>query len=178
MTALPAIRQATPDDAAEIVRLAEVMYDAVDMPAHDEWRKASEADVRLRLRGDDLWGWVIDADREQGGGASGALAASAFVDRYPRLAPPTEYRPWRGYVQWVCTDPAYRRRGYARALMLRVIELADAEGVSLELHASPWGRPLYEELGFAPFPAVEYPAEVRGVPMVRRAPRLDVTSHA
>ncbi|MGH7561050.1 MAG: GNAT family N-acetyltransferase [Gemmatimonadales bacterium] len=49
----------------------------------------------------------------------------------------------------VYTEPPWRRRGIARALMQRIIEWARAEQVDgLVLHAAPDGRVLYEELGF------------------------------
>lgn len=81
----------------------------------------------------------------------------------------------RGHIQWVCTDEGYRRRGYARALMDRLIADSDARGIeTLELVSSPFARSLYPPLGFVEWPPVEYPPDVRGVPMQRRAkPRSD-----
>jgi GNAT superfamily N-acetyltransferase len=50
----------------------------------------------------------------------------------------------------VYTEPAYRRRGLARALMHEVLAWArDTRLESLVLHAAPAGRALYEALGFA-----------------------------
>jgi ribosomal protein S18 acetylase RimI-like enzyme len=156
------------------------MYAAVDIDADDAWRSNALRQVRERLGGGDLWGWVIDADAADGGsGTGGKLAASALINRHPRLSPPGQSADWRAYVQWVSTDPNYRRRGYARALMLRVIEAADAHGVDVvDLHSSPFGRDLYLELGFTESPAVHYPADVRGVPMQRRAQRSGDGGHA
>ena len=49
----------------------------------------------------------------------------------------------------VYTEPPYRRLGLARALMGRILEWAETDGIdSLVLHAAPAGRPLYESLGF------------------------------
>jgi ribosomal protein S18 acetylase RimI-like enzyme len=166
----PSIREAVLADAAEIVRLGELMYAAVDIVADDAWRANAMRQVESRLGAGDLWAWVIDADASSGGtGAGGPLAASALVNRHPRLGPPGQAADWRAYVQWVSTDPLYRRRGYARALMLRVLEFADHERIDVvELHSSPFGRSLYAELGFHESPAVHYPPDVRGVPMARR----------
>jgi ribosomal protein S18 acetylase RimI-like enzyme len=161
------VRAADLADAPEIVRLGELMYAAVDIPADDAWRRNALRQLESRWGHGDLWAWVIDADVDDGGtGAGGRLAASALVNRAPRLAPPGQLADWRAYVQWVSTDPSYRRRGYARSLMLRVLEFARVEGLDIvELHSSPFGRELYGALGFRESPAVDYPADVRGVPM-------------
>lgn len=173
MTGTPRVRPALPSDAPEIVRLGELMYAAVEVHADDEWRANSLNQLVERLAGEDLWGWVIDADADDGGsGPGGRLAACGFVNRNPRLTIPGLLADARGYVQWVSTDEAYRRRGYARAIMERIIADADARGIEvLELHSSPFARDLYLKLGFVCWPGVEYPADVRGVPMQRRAPR-------
>ena len=50
----------------------------------------------------------------------------------------------------VYTEPAWRRRGVADALMRQVIRWAEAERLDrLVLHASDEGRALYQRLGFA-----------------------------
>jgi GNAT superfamily N-acetyltransferase len=50
----------------------------------------------------------------------------------------------------VYTEPAFRRRGLAREVMLEILAWARTAGIeSLVLHAAPAGRPLYEALGFA-----------------------------
>lgn len=57
-----------------------------------------------------------------------------------------------GAVAWIAmmlVDPAYRRRGVGRALMVRALETLERMGVhSVRLDATPLGRPLYESLGF------------------------------
>lgn len=171
MTGSPRVRPALPSDALEIVRLGELMYAAVDILADDEWRATAVRQVRERLTGEDLWGWVIDADAPDGGsGPGGRLAASGLVNRHPRLSPPGQLADARAYIQWVSTDEAYRRRGFARAIMERIIEDSAVRGFEvLDLHSSPFARGLYAELGFRESPAVDYPADVRGVPMQLRA---------
>jgi GNAT superfamily N-acetyltransferase len=54
-------------------------------------------------------------------------------------------------VQNVYTDPAWRKRGVARALMAVVMQWASERSLDrLVLHASEEGRPLYVSLGFGP----------------------------
>lgn len=55
-----------------------------------------------------------------------------------------------GYLAQVGVDPAYQRRGLARALTEAILATADARGHRwLELDATPAGAPLYRSLGFA-----------------------------
>lgn len=49
------------------------------------------------------------------------------------------------------TEPEFRRRGFGRKLMERMIAWCRAQGYkTVSLHASDAGRPLYESLGFRP----------------------------
>jgi len=51
----------------------------------------------------------------------------------------------------VYTEPEWRGRGIARALMKVLMEWAAGQGADrLVLHASDAGRPLYQSLGFEP----------------------------
>lgn len=173
MSAAHHVRPALPADAAELVRLAELMYTSVELACDDAWRESALRQVGSRLAGDDLWGWVIDADAEYGGsGPGGRLASSGLVNLNPRLAIPGMIADARGFVQWVCTDTEYRGRGYAKAIMQRILDDSDERGIEvLELLATPAARSLYLSLSFVYWPPVDYPADVRGVPMQRRAPR-------
>jgi GNAT superfamily N-acetyltransferase len=50
----------------------------------------------------------------------------------------------------VYTEPAHRRRGLARRLMVAMLDWLREQGYgTVSLHASDYGRPLYESLGFA-----------------------------
>lgn len=62
--------------------------------------------------------------------------------------------PWHpdgraGYVQWMSTDPAFRRRGLGRAVLRAVLDWFEDCGVeNVELHATAEGAPLYRSEGF------------------------------
>jgi GNAT superfamily N-acetyltransferase len=60
--------------------------------------------------------------------------------------------PLGNRVAWIgmmLVHPEFRRRGIARALMLRAIELLRNRGfATIGLDATPLGKPLYEQLGF------------------------------
>lgn len=58
-----------------------------------------------------------------------------------------------GYVTSVFTDPAYRRRGYSRAIMQGLLRWFRERDVGrVDLHASVDGEPLYRALGFEDHP--------------------------
>lgn len=62
----------------------------------------------------------------------------------------------RGFVSNVYTRPTYRRQGISRALMTTLVAWAREQGLlRLILWASDMGRPLYEDLGFAPSRGLE-----------------------
>jgi len=77
----------------------------------------------------------------------GQLAATTTLICYgTRLA-------WAGMV---LTAPTFQRRGFARALMTRALELARERQIeTVKLDATDQGRPLYESLGFVPECAIE-----------------------
>jgi GNAT superfamily N-acetyltransferase len=53
------------------------------------------------------------------------------------------------WVGMVLTRPEYQRRGLARGLLARALELADRRGIeTVKLDATEQGMPLYEEFGF------------------------------
>ena len=54
------------------------------------------------------------------------------------------------WIAMVLTDPAFRRRGLANALLEHAISFAESRGASsIWLDATEMGRPVYEKLGFA-----------------------------
>ncbi|HLK33520.1 MAG TPA: GNAT family N-acetyltransferase [Terriglobales bacterium] len=64
---------------------------------------------------------------------------------------PRDSQTRRPMIVNIYTEPAYRRRGLARRLMTAMLDWARQEGFgTVSLHASDFGRPLYESLGFKP----------------------------
>ncbi|HUI02161.1 MAG TPA: GNAT family N-acetyltransferase [Acidimicrobiales bacterium] len=141
------MRAAVPDDAPEVVRLAELMYRSLGMAHDDEvwaaWRRAAAAVVRLRL-GPALR--VVVAERPAGDGRLVACGAGTIVTRLPN---PSHADARVGYVQWMSTDVAFRRRGLGRAVLEALLAWYEEAGVdNVELHASPAGVALYRSAGF------------------------------
>ena len=76
-----------------------------------------------------------------------ASAGALLRDGYPAVI--TGVR--QGYVFGVSVKPHARKRGLATALTQHCVEWLKAQNVSrLQLHASPFGRPIYEKMGFIP----------------------------
>ncbi len=137
-------------DVGEVVRLAGVMYRSLGAgpPAVPEerfaaWAADAAAEVRRRLGRDLVVAVCEEPDRP---GRLVACGAGNVAVRLPN-AWHVDHRV--GYVQWMSTDPAHRRRGYARAVLRRLMAWYQAEGIGVvELHASSEGAPLYRSEGF------------------------------
>jgi GNAT superfamily N-acetyltransferase len=97
------------------------------------------------------------AKRTAEGGAQWYLAkvgeefvgsACAYVD--DSWASTLLEHPQNGWIIGVYVVPEYRRRGIARALTEAALSwLRSTECVEAKLHASPYGRGIYDSLGFA-----------------------------
>ncbi|WAZ22824.1 GNAT family N-acetyltransferase [Streptomyces cinnabarinus] len=88
------------------------------------------------------WGFLLTAGKGYGiDDPEGGLVSACVVTRYG----PHE-RPDLAAIGMVLVAERHARRGIGRHLMRHVVSAMDT--VPLTLHATPNGRPLYEELGF------------------------------
>ena len=142
-------RRATVADVPEIVRLAVVMYLALEAPppppgGWEGWTAEAEAHLARRLDQDVVVFVVDDPDAP---GHLVSCGAGTVWTRLPNAWYPAD--PRAGYVQWMSTEPEFRRRGLNRLVLRALLDWFDAEGIQLvELHASPMGAPLYRSEGF------------------------------
>jgi len=134
-------------DAALIASHRRAMFAAMggyDEALLDGIRSASEPWLARMMSEGKYLGWITT---EEGRAiASGGLL---ILDWPPHPFDPAGEK--RGYLLNFFVDAEYRRRGLARALV--EICLAEARRRSIRvvsLHASPEGRPVYEQLGFRP----------------------------
>jgi GNAT superfamily N-acetyltransferase len=145
MPTAPALRLATPDDV-EI--LADAWYamleeDRLLAPrVEPQWRSYITSDFRMGISlGSQLW-LVAEADGR-------IVATGAAFLRGGRSA--LALTGLNATIAGVYTFPEYRRRGLARAIVTRLIDLCRTQGCrAIRLRASEQGRPLYEQLGFVP----------------------------
>jgi GNAT superfamily N-acetyltransferase len=123
-----------------------MMYESMGLDASGEdWRENAAKLMAERLGGDEAVVFVVDDP--DGAGALAACGAAAVIQRLP--GPTTPSGRW-GYVQWMSTEPRYRRRGLARAIVAAIIGWLEARGIhNVELHATPEGEPLYRSFGFS-----------------------------
>jgi GNAT superfamily N-acetyltransferase len=149
------IRPATPEDAPVIARHRAGMFrdmGQVTPEAYDALVVVAESRLRETLASGEYVAWLALAPEDD------AVIGGAGAQR--RLAFPHPHRFEDGTVGVsegrhaivlnVYTEPAWRRRGVAEALMRQVIRWAESERLDrLVLHASDEGRPLYQRLGFA-----------------------------
>lgn len=143
------VRAAISADAPEVVRLRRVMFQA--MTGRDEpgpWEEAAEKLLREQLSGQGeltTGVFVVDAD-----GPGGGLAACAVGTVEQRLPAPGHPTGRFGFIFSICTDPAYRGRGYARMVTEALLDWLAERGVTrVDLHATADAEHLYRELGFS-----------------------------
>ncbi|MGX1135473.1 GNAT superfamily N-acetyltransferase [Streptomyces glaucescens] len=151
-------RLAGPDDALEIARLRSELI--LSEPLDETWLAVCRDQLAVRLGpGGDARACVVE------GGSGLASCALAFLQ--PLLPAPKYPAGLAARIHSVATEPAYRRRGYARAAVAALLDHLEREGVTLyELHAGEGSAPLYEALGFRHEPALmrmtRFPGAVGG----------------
>ncbi|MCD0485795.1 GNAT family N-acetyltransferase [Streptacidiphilus sp. ASG 303] len=152
--AAPGVRAARPGDAPELARLRLLMFQAMagdsSRVRSGPWQDATEALLRRELAdpGSRFAAFVTDdPDRP------GRLASCAVGTLEPRLPAPAHPGGLFGFVFNVCTDPAQRGRGHARACTEALLAWFDARGATrVDLHATPGAEALYRGLGFTDHP--------------------------
>ncbi|MFD6421928.1 GNAT family N-acetyltransferase [Streptomyces sp. NPDC060198] len=146
-TPAPKARRATVDDVPALVRLRALMMAGMGVPIGPEdapWRNAAAHWFAERLpREDEFAAFVVD-DPELG------VVSNAVGACEHRAPGPRSLSGLRGHVFNVSTEPAARKRGYARACTEALLRWFDEEtGVTMvDLNATPDGAHLYEALGF------------------------------
>lgn len=94
------------------------------------------------LRAGSYIGWLAENSSGRVVGGGGIVIAA-----WPGY--PGEDHAKRAWILNMYTEPEARRRGVARRLMRTMIDWCKREGyAAVSLHASAYGRPLYESLGF------------------------------
>lgn len=145
------VRRALPEDAAEVLRLRQVMIDSMwPVDGSTDWHVESLPTLRARLAEPDGDFAAFVVEHPERAGALAALVVGTIEYRIGRAGDPHGIT---GYVFSVATDPDARRRGYARACMDALLEWFRARGASkIHLTASADAAPLYASLGFKPKP--------------------------
>lgn len=137
-------RLAVRADTAEVVRLAGVMFDSISVERPSpEWQAEGQRRF-LEGLGRDMAGVVVDHPDQQG-----RLVASAVGMINHRMPTPGNVDGRVGYVQWVCVEEGFRRRGLGREVMVGLLDWFEVAGVKVvELRATAMAEALYRSLGF------------------------------
>ncbi|MGD1906913.1 MAG: GNAT family N-acetyltransferase [Leptolyngbyaceae cyanobacterium] len=141
-------RPATPED-----------WDTIAQHFHDLWRDNGVPETGIRpdwqaLTLDFIQTATATLDyqafvAEVQGEIVGSVGGQRFAGLYPNALMP-EQRCY-GYLWNVYVVATYRRQGMGRALTQRAVAYLKSLGCTrIILHASPFGQPLYEQMGFQP----------------------------
>jgi ribosomal protein S18 acetylase RimI-like enzyme len=138
------IRRATPADAEAIADQRLLMFTDAGVPKHADlprMRTNFIPWVRARLIDDTYAGWLVEHE--------GRLVAGSglwVMDWPPHFLDP---EPRRAYLLNFYVAPEMRRRGLARELLALTVAEAKARSIKVVvLHASKYGKPVYEQNGF------------------------------
>jgi GNAT superfamily N-acetyltransferase len=124
--------------------LGDPIFERLNQP---DWTAAQTEAVRSSCTSDERDVFVAVVDGQPVGFA--AVAVNAFHERM-------------GVVDIIAVDPAYQRRGIARALMERSIQHMRAQGMDIAAVGTGGdpghgpARALYEALGYTALPGVRY----------------------
>ena len=138
------MRLATAADAELIAEQRRRMF--VEMGQTDDARMSAMVAnfvpwVRERLKVGTYVGWLREEDGQVVAG--GGMWLMDFPPHW------MDSGPVRAYLLNFYVDPAFRGRGYARELLETAVDEARRRGIKVvSLHASKFGRPLYESSGF------------------------------
>jgi ribosomal protein S18 acetylase RimI-like enzyme len=142
----PTARLAAADDVPEVVRLRRVLFESVAETGRD-WEPRCAEVLHRALSDGSMIVAVVDAP------SGGGLAAAGSGEIQQRLPGPRNPSGLLGYIGTVATDPAWRRQGMARAVMLLLLGELERRGIRrVELHATSGSEPLYRSVGFAERP--------------------------
>ena len=143
--ALITFRETSADDLEEILQHRRLMFLDMGHPEAvlDVIVETCRPQIRQYLAEGSYRGWFAVA-------RDGRVAAGVGLLITPLVSGPlAPENVHRAYLLNVYTYPEFRKRGLARELTQRAIDYCRTEGFKvLWLHASKYGRPLYESMGF------------------------------
>ena len=141
------IRPATPADIPHVLHHRQRMFADMGKGTTAELETmavTTAAYLREAMPAGRYRGWLAETAGARVVGGTGIAIA-------PWPGSPDDQSPRRGWILNVYTEREFRRRGIGRRLMDTAVEWCREEGFrSVALHASEFGRPLYEKMGFVP----------------------------
>jgi GNAT superfamily N-acetyltransferase len=149
------VRRAKPDDAEALVRLRGLMLEAMGLDIGGEdapWREVALRYFTEGLASPGTFAAFV-VDHPEAGVVAGAAGHCNL-----HAPSPKDLSTTRGSLYNVSTEPAFRRRGLARACVVALLDWYrdETEVGQIELHATPDGDSIYRALGFV---ASSYPSQ-------------------
>jgi len=143
---MPHIRFATLDDVALITQHRHLMFADNDFggeSALSAMDPAFAAWLTRHLAADTYIGLLLSEHEGSEVLAAGGIYLMDWPPHYLHV------EPLRAYLLNFYTAPEARGRGYANAILDAAVKESHRRGASIvTLHASPFGRPIYEKYGF------------------------------
>jgi len=133
------------------------MLESMGRDEANEWRLNAEEMFGRRLRDEPetFAAFVVE-------GPSGTVVSSGVGWISEHLPSTWNVTGRRGHIASMSTEPAARRQGHARQIMVELLDWFDVRGIKrIDLTATSMGEPLYRSVGFAD--------PGNGLPLVRRA---------
>jgi GNAT superfamily N-acetyltransferase len=141
------IRPANSTDVPHLLHHRRAMFDEMgnrEAAVLDRMQEASERYFRQSLLDGTYRGWVAET-------GSGKVVGGGGVAIVHWPGSPDFPEPRRGWILNIYTEPEFRQRGVAKRVLETILDWCRAEGFAhVSLHASKFGRGLYEKFGFAP----------------------------
>lgn len=146
---MPTLRRATSCDAALITRHRHLMFTDMNVTTEDRLREmdaAFEPWLRAHLADSTYIGLFIEEDGPQDQNqvlSSGGIFLMEFPPHW------MDATPLRAYLLNFYTVPEARGHGYAKQILEAAVAECQSRGPRvITLHASRFGRPIYEHYGF------------------------------
>lgn len=140
------VRRATVGDASLIAEHRASMFldmGRISQEEHALLKSASRTYLQKAIPEQEYLAWLVES-AEQHVVAGGGLILRQLMPRPGHLEGGKEAQ-----ILNIYTDPAHRRHGLARLIMSSMMDWCKEQGINrITLHASEFGRPLYESLGF------------------------------
>jgi GNAT superfamily N-acetyltransferase len=141
------IRPATWHDLPHILHHRRAMFSEMgcqDEQALDRMESAAEQYLRDALPNGTYRAWMAETD-------AGKIVGGGGIAIVPWPGSPDFPAIRRGWILGIYTEPEFRRLAVARRIMDSIVEWCRGEGFAhVSLHASKYGRRLYESMGFEP----------------------------
>jgi GNAT superfamily N-acetyltransferase len=155
------VRRATVDDIDALVRHRCEMFSDMDQLLPDAYPLLAQATadyLEEAIPAGTYLAWIVTPrESPETVVAGGGLQLRLMVPRPDAAGNLLKAGP-QGLVINVYMEKEWRRAGLGELVMRNIIDWSRANGVvSLVLHASSMGRPLYERLGFTPTNEMSFP---------------------